>query len=229
MGGQSLQVRKGALALLLLLAALCVAGYFYAQSWRPDRTLYPVQGVALGAANGPIHWGRLRAGGADFAYLDATFGAGREDARFLANRDGARAAKMRFGAVHHYDLCALASDQAGNFDRLVPRDADALPVAVVLDYAKGCDVRPTQAMFESELGGFLAQIESHMGRKAMLAPSAAVVADYDLRPLKRPLWLTRPFRAPDEGQKWRLWQASTRARIDGADGNVRWIVINPVK
>ncbi len=227
MAGLSGKRGFGAIFLLLIVPLLLFGALGYAQKWRPDRALYPVQGVALGADNGAIHWGRLRAAGADFAYLDATFGAARQDASYLANRDGARAAKMRFGAIHHYDLCALASDQAGNFDRLVPRDADALPAAVAIDYRTGCDDRPTQAMLESELTAFLNQIEIHMGRKAILAPSPAIAADYDLTTLKRPLWLQRSFRAPEAGPAWRLWQASDRARIDGADGNVRWNVINP--
>lgn len=225
--------RKPRITLMVLMAVLLTALLFGAlgslHRWRPDRTLYPVQGVTLDMSNGTVHWGRLKAAGADFAYLRATDGAKGRDGHFLASRDSARAAGMRIGALHVYDLCALASEQAGNFDTLVPRDADALPTAVAIDYRTGCDDRPTQAMLEGELTTFLAHVESHMGRRAILKPSAAIAADYSFAALKRPLWVERRFFVPQKGSVWRMWQASTWARIDGADGNVRWNVINPAQ
>lgn len=218
-------VRLAILALIIGLLTAFALGW--ASRWRPDRATWPVQGVLLSASNGPIHWGRLKAAGADFAYIEATIGGKNRDARFLANRDGARAAKTRYGALHRFSLCDLATTQAANFDTLVPRDSDALPPAVAIGYEEGCTDRPTQAMLESELTTFLTQVESHMGRRAILMPSDDVAADYSFVELKRPLWLTRSFRAPDEGTQWRMWQASTRAHVDGADGQVSWNVINP--
>lgn len=215
---------------LLVIIIILLVGTFALRKvhdWRPDRTAYPVQGVAVGARNGALHFGQLRASGADFVYLDATYGGQRRDIRFVENRDRTRALKMRFGAIHHYDLCALASDQAGNFDGLVPRDADALPPAIAIDYRDGCTDRPTQAMLEGELTTFLNQVETHMGRKAILMPSPAIAKDYSFSALRRPLILTSNYFAPEEGSVWRMWLANNRARIDGADGNVRWIVINP--
>lgn len=215
---------------LLLLMIILLGGAFILRTvhdWRPDRADYPVQGVAIGARNGLVHFGQLRAGGADFVYLDATYGSKRRDLRFVENRNRTRALKMRFGAIHHYDLCALASDQAGNFDGLVPRDADALPPAIAIAYRDGCTDHPTQAMLEGELTTFLNQVETHMGRKAILMPSPAIAGDYSFTALDRPLVLTGNYFPPEEGSVWRMWLANNRARINGADGNVRWIVINP--
>lgn len=220
-----LLVRLACLAVILGLLAIVALGW--ANRWRPDREAWPVQGVTLSASNGTIHWGRLKAAGADFAYLEASTGTKVRDPRFLANRDGARTAGMRYGALHRFDLCELATLQAANFDTLVPRDGNALPPAVAIDYNDACADRPTQAMLESELTTFLAQVESHMGRRALLMPSPDVAADYSFADLKRPLWLARNFRAPAEGITWRMWQASDRAHVDGADGQVRWNVINP--
>lgn len=213
----------------LILGILTLIALGWASRWRPDRTIWPLQGVTLSASNGAIHWGRLKAAGVDFAYLEATIGAKARDARFLANRDGARSSGMRYGAVHRFSLCELATAQAANFDRLVPRDSNALPPAVAIYYAEDCTDRPTQAMLESELTTFLAQVESHVGRRAILAPSSDVAADYSFTDLKRPLWIARSFRTPEEGTIWRMWQASNHAHVDGADGQVRWNVINPQK
>lgn len=220
-----LAMRLALLALITGILTLVALGW--ANRWRPEREMWPVQGALLSASNGPIHWGRLKAAGADFAYIEATSGTKARDARFLTNRDGARAAKMRYGAVHNFNLCELATLQAANFDTLVPRDSDTLPPAIAIRYSDTCTDRPTQAMLESELTTFLGQVETHIGRRAILMPSPEVAADYSFVEMKRPLWLTRSFRAPEEGTVWRMWQASTRAHVDGAAGKVSWNVINP--
>lgn len=219
-------VRVAILAVILGILTLVALGW--ASRWRPDRAEFPLQGALLTDKNGTIHWGRLKATGADFAYLEATDGAKTRAHNFLTNRQGARTSGMRYGALHNYSLCELATAQAANFDTLVPRDSDALPPAVRIAYTDGCNSSEgtTQAMFESELTTFLNQIETHMGRRAILMPSPDVASDYSFAELKRPLWLTRNFRAPEEGTIWRMWQASTRAHVDGTDGQVSWNVIN---
>src|SRR3546814_12259783 len=77
----------------------------------------------------------------------------------------AREAGIRTGPIHRYSLCQLATDQAANFIRHVPRRADALPPVVWLDYDDRCPDRPTRALLLSALAAFLAQIEAHMGKR----------------------------------------------------------------
>eukprot|EP01034_Spumella_vulgaris_P023414 gene23414-29632_t len=95
-------------------------------------------GVTIDASNGSVQWGSIKAAGADFAYIAATGGADRADPMFARNIKGAAAAGVQCGPIHRYDLCRLATDQAANFIRHVPRRADALPAAVWLDYDDRC-------------------------------------------------------------------------------------------
>ena len=214
----------GMLALVLLVIGLAL---WWAARWAPSRDQYPLQGVTITADNGAVHWGSVKAAGADFAYLAATEGADRTDAMFARNVRGAADVGIRFGPVHRYDLCRLATDQAANFIRHVPRRADTLPAAVWLDYDDRCPDRPTRALLLSELATFLAQIEAHMGKPSLIAPSAAFEADYRVTSgIARTTWLRRDYFSPGYGaHPWAMWQANDYMRIAGADGTVGWNVV----
>ena len=62
----------GLILLAVLLAGLAL---WWAARWTPSRDLYPLQGVTISADNGEVHWGSIKAAGADFAYVAATDGA----------------------------------------------------------------------------------------------------------------------------------------------------------
>lgn len=217
--------RMGAAVVLLLLAA--GLALWWAARWTPDRAVYPVQGVTIDGGNGEVHWGSIKAAGADFAYIAATEGAAGVDAQFARNLPGARDAGVQVGAIHRYSLCHLATDQAANFIRHVPRRADMLPAVVWLDYDDRCPDRPTRALLLSELATFLAQIEAHMGKQSLIAPGPAFEADYRVtRGIARTTWLRRDFFEPDYGaHPWAMWQANDYVRLSGADGTVGWNVL----
>lgn len=219
--------RIGAFIVLLLLAA--GLALWWAARWTPDRAQYPVQGVTIDADNGDVHWGSIKAAGADFAYIMGTDGSAAVDPKFVRNMAGAREAGVQAGAIHRYSLCQLATDQAANFIRHVPRRPDALPAVVWLDYDDRCPDRPTRALLLSELATFLAQIEAHMGKRSLIAPGPAFEADYKVtQGIARTTWLRRDFFEPDYGaHPWAMWQANNYVRLPGADGTVGWNALRP--
>lgn len=214
------------LLLILLLAGLAL---WWTSRWTPSRELFPLQGVTIDAGNGDVHWGSIKAAGADFAYVMATDGTSRVDPMFARNLAAARAAGVQTGAIHRYSLCQLATDQAANFIRQVPRRADALPPVVWLDYDDRCPDRPTRALLLSELATFLAQIEAHTGKRSLIAPGPSFEADYKVtRGIARTTWLRRDFFEPAYGaHPWAMWQANDYIRLSGADGTVGWNVVRP--
>ncbi len=221
-------LRKVGASLVLLLLAAGLA-LWWAARWTPDRTLYPTQGVTIDAGNGDVHWGSIKAAGADFAYIMGTDGSAGIDPAFVRNMAAAREAGVQAGAIHRYSLCQLATDQAANFIRHVPRRADALPAVVWLDYDDRCPDRPTRALLLSELATFLAQIEAHMGKRSLIAPGPAFESDYKVtRGIARTTWLRRDFFEPDYGaHPWAMWQANDYVRLSGTDGTVGWNVLRP--
>jgi lysozyme len=213
---------------VLTIGALLAAYGWWSAHWRPDRAEWPMQGVAIGAANAPVSWPAMAQQGASFAYIDATIGSRWAGPDVLAAVEAARAAGLRVGAVHHFALCSNASEQAAAFVRLIARDADALPPAVMLDIDPACARVPTRALLLSELSTFLNQVETHMGKSAVIAPSSDFEQRYDVRAaINRPLWIRRARSAPAEDSgPWVIWQANDDLRITGATGKVRWLVLN---
>ncbi|WP_422061440.1 glycoside hydrolase family 25 protein [Sphingopyxis sp.] len=216
----------GGLLALILLTGLAL---WWAARWTPDRTDFPTQGVTISADNGEVHWGSMKAAGADFAYIAATDGAEGLDPMFTRNLTHAREIGVQVGAIHRYSLCQLATDQAANFIRHVPRRADALPAVVWLDYDDRCPDRPTRALLLSELATFLAQIEAHTGKRSLIAPGPSFEADYKVtQGIARTTWLRRDFFEPDYGaHPWAMWQANNYIRLTGAEGTVGWNVLRP--
>ncbi|HEU4960383.1 MAG TPA: GH25 family lysozyme [Sphingomonas sp.] len=214
------------LVLALLLAA---AAWVYATGWAPGARAYAIQGVDVSEAQGGIVWTTLAARGADFAYLRATTGAHRRDARFAANWDAAAAAGLRRGAVHLWSFCADGTAQADNFVTTVPRTADSLPAVLELAFSPDCAARPDRAALVEHVKRFLTIAETHTGEPMLIKITRPVERAYQLSAaIPRPLWEVRNFLAPDYATRpWRMWQASDMRRVDGVSGPIDWDVVAP--
>jgi lysozyme len=197
--------------------------------WSPSRDEYPVQGIVVDASNGQPVWQTLAATGVDFAYLTATEGDKTRDPSFASNLEGVRDAGIRYGALHKFDICRLASDQATLFITTVPRTPNALPEAVSLDYSNTCSSKPDRALILSEIATFLSQIEAHTGIPAVLMIAEDFEEQYRISAaVDRNVWLERTWLLPDYAAKpWVMWTANPARRIDGVDGRVKWAVVRP--
>ena len=211
-------------AAVLLVAATGSGTFWLLTHWTPPRARYPVQGITVSAETGEVNWAAVRLGGVDFAYLVASAGGNARDARFTANLDGARAAGVKYGAIHRYSLCASATDQSTDFIATVPRDEAVLPPVVALAFSPLCPARPSRDKLLAELNIFLNQIEAHSGKPAILRETREIEAAYDLSSgINRTLWLEGEFFRPDYATRpWVMWTASTWKRVPGIKGAVEW-------
>ncbi|MBK5264342.1 MAG: glycoside hydrolase family 25 [Alphaproteobacteria bacterium] len=218
------------LALWLIIAAVIAFALIRsAQGWTPSRGHYPLQGLSVSSANGPIAWNMVKARDADFAYLRASTGAARRDPAFAANLEGARTAGLRYGPAHEFSLCSLASDQATLFISTVPRESAMLPPVVRLHFTPRCSCRPTRAAVLSELNTFLNLIEAHMGKPALIRVSQDFEQIYDISGgINRTLWLEGNVFSPNYASRpWVMWTASDFHRIEGIGQAVEWDVVRP--
>lgn len=225
LGGKFRQWRLAAIALAVLLLAFVIWNVI--TGWTPSRDEFSVQGVVVDEDNGKPFWPSLGATGVDFAYLTATRGAERRDKQFANNLEGVREAGIRYGALHRFDICRLATDQATLFITTVPRLNGALPPAVELDFSGSCTKRPDRALVLSELSTFLSQIEAHSGQPAILLLSPDFEAAYKISSeVDRNVWLERTWMLPDYAARpWVMWTANRSRRVSGIDGRVRWVVV----
>ncbi|MFZ1567028.1 GH25 family lysozyme, partial [Sphingorhabdus sp.] len=141
--------------------------------------------------------------------------------------EAVREAGIRYGALHRFDICRLATDQATLFITTVPRLNGALPPAVELDFSGSCTKRPDRALILSELSTFLSQIEAHSGQPAILLLSPDFEAAYKISSeVDRNVWLERTWMLPDYAARpWVMWTANRSRRVSGIDGRVRWVVV----
>lgn len=227
-GGRTRLRLLGAAFLVALVGG--VYGWWHLHHWRPDRAVYPVQGVEAAADDGEIDWRAVKAIGADFAYLDASASAFARDPAFVRNLEAARAAGLQVGAVHRYDPCQPADRQSANFVTVVPRDPALLPPAVELDrLGDDCPMKVGDAAIESELMTFLNQVETHTGKPAILKVTSRFQSRYRIaNALDRNLWLVRDRFVPDyAGRPWTLWTANGALASEASEGPLHWVVVQP--
>jgi len=224
-GGKSRLLRAGTVTLAVALIVYVI--WSYVSGWAPSRDEYPVQGIVVSETNGKPAWSELGATGVDFAYITAVEGARGRDTQFQANMEGVQQAGIRFGALHHFDICRLASDQATLFITTVPRSDRALPPAVQLDFSETCTGRPNRALILSELATFLGQIEAHSGMPAILLLTPEFEKEYRVsEAIDRTVWLEGNWFLPDySARPWVMWTANTKRTVDGVEGSVRWVVV----
>ena len=218
--------------IILAFAALAIATallWVFATRWAPPRATYPLQGIDVSAAQGDIDWRKVRADGADFAYIKASEAADIRDARFAENWQAARETGLRRGAYHAFTLCRLARDQATNFIATVPREANMLPAVVSLAFESSCTARPDRKVLLSEIALFIEMVEAHTGKAMIVYLTEDFEDAYQVSSaVDRSLWLRLMFFAPYYGSHpWVIWQASNLRRIDGVIGPVNWNVVQP--
>jgi lysozyme len=230
-GGSAARLRLRLLGLAVLVALVGgVAGWWHLHHWRPERAVFGVQGVEVGAEDGELDWRAIKAIGADFAYIHASASAFARDPAFGRNLAAARGAKLQVGALHRYDPCQPADRQAANFVTVVPRDSSLLPPAVELDrLADDCPVTVSDAAIESELTTFLNQVETHTGKPALLKITDRFETRYRIaNAVDRNIWLVRNRFQPDYGGRpWTLWTANDSLANEASRGNLRWVVLQP--
>ncbi|MEJ5978036.1 glycoside hydrolase family 25 protein [Novosphingobium sp. PS1R-30] len=218
----------GALILIALVGGLY--GWWHLHHWRPERSIYRVQGVEIGVDDGEVDWRAIKAIGADFVYIDASASAFARDPAFTRNLTGARGAKLQVGALHRYDPCQPADRQAANFVTVVPRDPTMLPPAVELDrLADDCPVKVSDAAIQSELTTFLNQVETHTGKPSLLKLTERFETRYQVaNTIDRNVWLVRNRFQPDyAGRPWALWTANDAFSNEASGADLRWVVLQP--
>jgi lysozyme len=221
---------RAAAAVLLVAIVGSVWLWWQGLHWVPSRQEFPVQGVLVGARDGPADFKALHAVGAGFAYLEASSGAGGRDPAFSRNLAAVEGSGLRVGAVHDYDPCVPAERQAANFMTTVPRDKRLLPPAVALSRtAETCQDPVSETALESELTTFLNHIEGHAGQPAVLLLSPEFEKRYHVAThIDRPLWLERDWLQPDYGGRpWTLWTANSRLHSEAGEEPLRWVVVQP--
>ncbi len=187
---------------------------------------YPGHGVEVSRWQGDIDWVKLRSQGANFAYIKATDGGDHTDPMFAKNWRGAEAAGIKRGAYHFFYWCRDAASQANWFIRNVPKDPDALPpvIDVEWNHLSACKKRPSREVVLEKMRVFMDKIEAHYGQRPVIYTAPDFYGD-NLKGAfpNHPFWLRAVAQHPSKvypGREWVFWQYSGSGLSHGVAGKI---------
>lgn len=185
-----------------------------------------IHGVDVSRWQGNVNWAKLRAQGANFAYIKATDGGDHLDPMFMKNWRNADAAGLKRGAYHFFYWCRTAREQADWFIRNVPRVEGALPPVIDVEWngESRCKRRPSRQKVLEKMQIFMDRLERHYGQRPIIYTAPDFYRD-NLRGafLDYPFWLRAVAQHPSKvypGRKWVFWQYSGSGLSHGVRGRI---------
>ncbi len=187
----------------------------------------PIQGIDVSYYQGEIDWPKVREAGIHFAFIKATEGGNHLDPKFLDNWHAAKRAGLARGAYHFIYWCRAADEQAEWFVRNVPRDPDALPPVLDLEWnslSKTCPGKLSRERALKKIKIILDAMEEHTGKRPIIYTDPAFHRDVlqgELRSYH--FWLRSVAAEPNEiyrKRSWAFWQFTTTGSVPGIDGKV---------
>lgn len=185
-----------------------------------------VHGVDVSRWQGNVNWEKLRAQGANFAYIKATDGGDHLDPMFNRNWRNADAAGLKRGAYHFFYWCRTAGEQADWFIRNVPRVEGALPPVIDVEWngESSCKRRPSREKVLEKMQVFMDKLERYYGQRPIIYTAPDFYRD-NLRGafLDYPFWVRAVARHPSKvypDRKWLFWQYSGSGLSHGVTGRI---------
>jgi lysozyme len=188
---------------------------------------HAVQGIDVSKYQLDIDWMKVKAAGTRFAFIKATEGGDHLDSSFRDNWDGAKEAGVPRGAYHFVFWCRPAKDQIRWFIRNVPKDPDALPpvLDVEWNHTSRCP-RTTPDKARAKMREILKGFEAHYGKKPIIYTDITFHEDV-LEGTKEfdnyPFWIRSVAAKPQEryqSRQWEFWQFTATGRVPGISGDV---------
>ena len=187
---------------------------------------HPIHGVDVSKWQGDIDWQKLRQAEIAFAYIKSTEGGDRHDDRFDDNWRDAKRAGIPRGAYHFYYFCRPAREQAAWFIANTPKDPDALPPVLDIEWnhhSPTCQTRPAPHTVRREMAVFLDIVQAHYGKKPMIYTTV----DFHRQNLQGhfgnyAFWVRSVADHPDNlyhQRRWSFWQYTGTGRVPGIDGD----------
>ena len=225
-----MKINKKLFILFSVITVICITAaallYFgIIQINNPPKEKYPIRGVDVSEYQGDIDWSVLANQDIDFAFIKATEGSSYTDECFSGNWENAPKTDLRIGAYHFFSLESSGKSQAEHFCDTVRPVPDMLPPVVDVEpYGTYKDITEKDI---AELTDWLTVTEENYGIKPIIYTTSKwynklikdSFPDYDI-------WIRSVYSKPDKDVKWTFWQYSNRMRLDGYDGEEKYIDMN---
>ena len=187
---------------------------------------HPVHGIDVSKWNGDINWTTVKNSGVSFAFIKATEGKDRLDAKFNEYWQRARAVGLPYAPYHFYYFCSTADQQADWFIANVPKSAVYLPPVLDVEWngeSKPCTYRPSPLTVQTEMKRFMDRLEAHYGKRPIIYTSVDFHRDNLVGHFAGyPFWLRAVAEHPENiysTRKWAFWQYTSTGVVPGISGD----------
>ena len=196
----------------------------------PSSKDYPVRGVDVSEYQGEIDWEKLSNQNIDFAYIKATEGSSYTDERFQYNYQNAITTNLKIGAYHFFSFDSDAISQSENYIKNVPKDMNLLPPVVDIEFYgdKNKNI-PDVENTREQLKKLLERLEEYYQKKPIIYATNTSYNLYIKDNFEEyKIWIRDIFSTPNlkDNRKWTLWQYTNRERLEGYNGEEKFIDMN---
>lgn len=190
---------------------------------------YPVRGVDVSHYQGEIDWKQFKEQGIDFAFIKATEGSSFVDEKYEENRKNAQAEGLYIGAYHFFSFDSPPASQAEHFIATAGDLSGTLPPVVDIEYyGDKRENPPKKEQVVSGLQELLDALEKEYGVKPVIYTTYTVYNKYIRNGFQEyPLWIRNVYYPPaDIGRAWTFWQYSDTGKLEGTDGEEKYVDLN---
>ncbi len=187
---------------------------------------HSIHGIDVSKWNGNIDWAKVKNSGVSFAFIKATEGKDRLDARFHEYWPQARAVGIAYAPYHFYYFCSSADAQADWFINNVPKSAVYLPPVLDVEWngeSKTCRYRPAPETVRAGMKRFMDRLEAHYGKRPIIYTSVDFHRDNLVGAFNDyHFWVRSVAKHPKDiyvDRRWAFWQYTSTGIIPGIDGH----------
>jgi len=185
-----------------------------------------IQGIDISRWQGEIDWAKVKDADTRFAFIKATEGGDHLDPSFKRNWAEAKKHGIPRGAYHFVWWCRSAKDQVRWFKKHIPRDADALPPVLDVEWQNGsqCTRKISRDQALAKIREMLVALQAHTGKKPIIYTDINFHEDVLEGEFNDyPYWLrstAAPLKHRYNRDKWEFWQFTTTGQVPGVPGDV---------
>ena len=187
----------------------------------------PIHGIDVSRWQKNIDWASVAQSGKRFAFIKATEGGDHVDPLFLQNWVGAARAGVPRSAYHFMFWCRAAQDQAAWFKQVVPRDPNALPPVLDVEWngeSRTCAKKIPRERALAMIAHMLREMEAHTGKRPIIYTDITFHKDILEGEFRHHAhWIRSTATEPENrynDRTWTFWQYTTTGRVPGISGAV---------